>query len=143
MSIVAQERTNIAPTKIPWDLIRALITEMYGGKVDDETDFKVLSDLVNKIMTVAAFDDDHKLVDGVGEEGTLEADGGLRVPGGTQLADFMEWINSLPEREPPTYLGLPANAEKILLVGHGEKTIRNLAKITELLDEGEQLMAEV
>lgn len=143
MSIVAQERTNLAPSKIPWNLIRALITEMYGGKVDDETDFKVLSDLVDKTMTVAAFDDDHKLVDGVGEEGALEADGGLLMPGGTQFADFMEWINGLPEREPPTYLGLPTNAEKILLVGHGEKTIKNLAKITELLDEGEQLMAEV
>ena len=58
------------------------------------------------------------------------------------MKDFMEWVNRLPEREPPTYLGLPANAEKLLLVGHGRDTIANLARITELLDESEQLSAE-
>jgi dynein heavy chain 1 len=47
----------------------------------------------------------------------------------------------LPEREPPTYLGLPANAEKLLLVGQGRSMIQNLGKITELLDESEQIMA--
>ena len=143
---MAQDRTNIAPAKIPWDLIRTLITETYGGKVDDEGDFKELSSLVNKTLTVAAFDDDHKLVDSSqasGIDGAGKADGGLIVPGGTQLPDFLEWVNCLPEREPPTYLGLPANAEKLLLVGHGEQTIENLAKIMELLEEGEQLIAEV
>lgn len=145
MNAVAQERTNVAPTKIPWDLLRILITETYGGKIDDEADFKELSHLVDKILTVAAFDEDHKLVEGPqepGGDGSLEEDRGLVVPGGTQLPEFMEWVNRLPEREPPTYLGLPANAEKILLVGHGEKTIGNLAKITELLEEGAQLVAE-
>lgn len=58
------------------------------------------------------------------------------------MREFMEWINKLPEREPPTYLGLPANAEKLLLVGLGRSMIQNLGKITEMLDEGEQIMAE-
>jgi dynein heavy chain 1 len=49
-------------------------------------------------------------------------------------------VNRLPEREPPTYLGLPGNAEKLLLVGHGNTMIENLAKVTDLLDEGEQLI---
>lgn len=93
---------------------------------------------------MAAFDDDHKLVEGVHERGDEDSmeDGGLLVPGGTQLADFMLWVDGLPEREPPTYLGLPANAEKILLVGHGQKTIHNLGRIMELLEEGEQLISE-
>ena len=71
-----------------------------------------------------------------------EADEGPILPGGTSMKDFVNWVNKLPEREPPTYLGLPANAEKLLLVGHGKNMIGNLAKVTELLDEGEQLMAE-
>ena len=58
------------------------------------------------------------------------------------MQDFMEWVDKLPEREPPTYLGLPANAEKLLLVGHGRSTSANVARITEILEEGEQLMAE-
>ena len=58
------------------------------------------------------------------------------------MRDFTEWVNRLPEREPPTYLGLPANAEKLLLVGHGKAMISDLARVTTLLDEGEQLMVE-
>lgn len=145
MDAAAQGRTNVAPVKIPWDLIRTLIIETYGGKVDDEADFQELSNLVNRFLTSAAFDDDHKLVEGAPDKdgnGSVEADGGLLVPAGTQMRDFMEWVNRLPEREPPTYLGLPANAEKLLLVGHGQQTIRNFARITEILEESEQLVGE-
>ena len=145
MDAVANGRTNVAPVKIPWDLLRILITETYGGKVDDEADFKQLSELVNSFMTPEAFEDDHKLIKGARrEEAELysEGDGSLTVPEGSEMKDFTEWVNRLPEREPPTYLGLPANAEKLLLVGHGRNTIANLAKITEILDETEQLTEE-
>lgn len=141
----ANGRTNVAPLKIPWDLIRTLITETYGGKIDSESDFKQLSELVNSIMVPEAFEDDHKLVKGVSrDEAKLytEGDGSLTVPEGNEMKDFMDWVSRLPEREPPTYLGLPADAEKLLLVGHGRNTIENLAKITENMSESEQLMAE-
>ena len=58
------------------------------------------------------------------------------------MPEFMEWVDRLPEREPPTYLGLPANAEKLLLVGHGKSTIENLKRVTEILEEGEELIAD-
>jgi dynein heavy chain 1 len=117
-------------------MIRTLITEMYGGKVDDSEDFQQLEHLVNSFLTPAAFEDDYKLVSGV------ENDECLTLPGETGLQNFVQWVNNLPEREPPTYLGLPANAEKLLLVGHGKKMISDLSKVTSLLDEGEQLMIE-
>lgn len=145
MDTVAKGRTNVAPVKIPWDLIRTLITETYGGKVDNETDFKQLSELVNSFLTPEAFENDHKLVESAPREEESfysEGDGSLTVPEGNEMKDFMEWVNRLPEREPPTYLGLPANAEKLLLVGHGRNTIANLAKITEILDETEQMTEE-
>ncbi len=139
----------MAPNKLPWDLLRTLILETYGGKVDDEDDFKQLTSLVNSVLTPAAFELDHKLVEGApdhesdGHDGEAEGKGGsLTMPGGTRMAEYMEWVNALPEREPPTYLGLPANAEKLLLVGQGKHMIGDLARITELLDEGEQLVAE-
>ncbi|KIN00492.1 hypothetical protein OIDMADRAFT_125387 [Oidiodendron maius Zn] len=136
---VGQGRTNVAPQNLPWDMIRTLIIETYGGKIDDEGDFSRLSQLVNTFLTPSAYDIGHKLVDGV-SGGNLD-DAVLVVPGGTSLKEFMEWIQRLPEREPPTYLGLPANAEKLLLVGQGRSMIQNLGKITELLDESEQIMA--
>ena len=145
MDAVAHGRTNIAPLKIPWDLIRTLITETYGGKIDNEGDFKQLSGLVDSFMTPAAFEVDHKLVESASRQEAevyTEGEGSLTVPEGNEMKDFMEWINKLPEREPPTYLGLPANAEKLLLVGHGQKTIENLKRITGILDESEQLATE-
>ena len=142
---VAQGRSNVAPSKLPWDLIRVLVTETYGGKIDDEGDFQQLTHLVNTVFTPAAFEDNHKLAKGAegrDAETYTQGDGSLAVPSGTRMQDFMEWVNSLPEREPPTYLSLPANAEKLLLVGHGRSTIENVARITGILEEGEQLMAE-
>ena len=145
MDTVAHGRTNIAPQKIPWDLIRILITESYGGKIDNAGDFKLLSNLVSSFMTPAAFELDHRLVGkGTGKEVEPRVEGGgeLKVPEGNTMEEFMQWVNRLPEREPPTYLGLPSNAEKLLLVEHGQKTITNLRRITEILDESEQLATE-
>jgi dynein heavy chain 1 len=136
-------------------MIRYLVTETYGGKIDDDADFRVLESLVRTILTPAAFDIGHKLVGGQGQ-GQTEGESGdegesesgadaaaeLVVPAGTSLQEFMGWIQRLPEREPPTYLGLPANAEKLLLVGLGRSMIGNLKKVTDLLDEGEALMTE-
>lgn len=121
-----------------------LIRESYGGKIDDDGDYQTLTKLVTQILTPAAFDNEYKLVDtqsSVDRGSESDADG-LTVPEGTGMKDFMEWVNALPEREPPTYLGLPANAERLLLVDQGQSTIRDVHYITNLLDEGEQLMAE-
>jgi dynein heavy chain 1 len=139
---IALGRSNVAPQNLPWDMIRTLIVETYGGKIDDEGDFERLTQLVNSFLTPSAYDIGHKLVEGIAGTGLDGVDGSLVVPSGTSIKEFMDWIQKLPEREPPTYLGLPANAEKLLLVGHGRSTIQNLGKITELLDEGEQIMAE-
>ncbi|KAJ5496798.1 Dynein heavy chain domain-2 [Penicillium fimorum] len=133
---VSQGRSNVAPQKIPWEMIRTLVAEMYGGKIDDAGDYQQLENLVNSFLTPAAFEDGYKLVSGV------ENDNLLTLPETTSMRDFVAWVNNLPEREPPTYLGLPANAEKLLLVGHGRKMISDLSRVTTLLDEGEQLMVD-
>ncbi|KAK4192422.1 putative dynein heavy chain [Podospora australis] len=143
VDVAAQNRTNIAPSNIPWDMIRYLVTETYGGKIDDEGDFNMLRQIVESFLTPAAFDIGHKLVQHQPPSADEEAgtgEGDLVVPSGTSLQEFMGWIQKLPEREPPTYLGLPANAEKLLLVGLGRSLIKNLRKVTDLLDEGEALI---
>lgn len=126
-------------------MIRYLVTETYGGKIDDEADFGALRELVHTFLTPAAFEIGHKLVTAAAENNNVAAGADsveLVVPAGTSLQEFMGWIQKLPEREPPTYLGLPANAEKLLLVGLGRSLIGNLKKVTDLLDEGEALVTE-
>ena len=134
----SQSRTNFPPAKFPWPLLRALVVETYGGKIDAEADFDTLRQLVEQVLRPEAYEDDFALVD----PKQTEDGSGLMAPGGTGLRAFVGWVESLPEREPPTYLGLPANAEKLLLVGQGEEVVRCVAKVREILDEGEQLIAE-
>ena len=114
-----------------------LITEMYGGKIDDEGDFKTLNGLVKNFMTPAAFEEDHNIIREVGDGADQ-----LLLPNSTGWHDFMGWVNELPEREPPTYLGLPANAEKMLLVNMAARMVEKLSLIMGILDEGHQVMAE-
>lgn len=114
-------------------MLRVLLTETYGGKIDNEADFAELARLVERYVTAAAFEENFSAVDGVDS---------MVLPTGTSKKDFMAWIAELPEREPPTYLGLPANAEKLLLVAHANEMVRNARTVMRVLDEGEAVMAE-
>jgi len=137
---VARGRSNVAPRSIPWELLRVLVTELYGGKVDDAADFAALTNLVFKTLTPDAFEESFNVIGEVADDKSV----GVALPSGTSKADFLAWVNKeLPEREPPTYLGLPANAEKLLLVAHAEEMLKGMKKVMDVLDEGESVMAEV
>ncbi|KAK3716178.1 dynein heavy chain [Vermiconidia calcicola] len=135
---VGRGRSNIAPRSIPWEMLRVLVAEMYGGKIDDAADYEQLKDLVNKTLTADAFEEGFNLIGEVAEDSAI----GMPLPSGTAKKDFLQWVKELPEREPPTYLGLPANAEKLLLVAHAEEMLKNLKTVMSVLDEGEHVMAE-
>jgi len=113
-------------------MLRTMLAEMYGGKIDDEEDFAALQSLVDNFMTPAAFESEHDVLRGLQGEDTGEK---LVLPEGTTWQDFREWVRNLPEREPPTYLGLPGNAEKVLLVGQANSMMADLSLITGILDE--------
>lgn len=123
-------------------MIRALIIETYGGKIDNEGDFQQLEKLVQSSLVPQAYEEDHKLVESPTTVANEQQHDSLTVPSGTTLPVFTDWVLHLPEREPPTFLGLPANAEKLLLVDQGNVMIKNLARVAEVLDEGERVMAE-
>ena len=86
---------------------------------------------MGEVMDPAAYELDHRLVQ------PRENDDGLKLPSGTTLPDFMDWVAKLPEREPPTYLGLPPNAEKLLLVERGRAVIGDLKRVSDMLEEDE------
>ncbi|CAG8571899.1 16879_t:CDS:2 [Funneliformis mosseae] len=103
---VAQGRTNISPDKIPWETMRSLITiSGHGGRIDNEFDKRLLEFFVNSLFTPAAYELEYTLVD-------VEGSDNLVTPEGSKLDHFMNWVNKLPERQPPIWLGLPSNAEK-------------------------------
>jgi dynein heavy chain 1 len=73
-------------------------------------------------------------VRGLRPAGAADA-GTLILPEGTQWKDFGDWVQALPEREPPTYLGLPADAERLLLIGRAKGMMEDLRRISGILDE--------
>ncbi len=57
LDIYAKDKQNIDPSKIPWDAIRIIISQsMYGGKIDNEYDLKILESLVKLYFNEKSFD---------------------------------------------------------------------------------------
>ncbi|CAN6639183.1 dynein heavy chain, cytoplasmic [Trichomonascus vanleenenianus] len=124
LDAVDNKRTNISPAQIPWAALRTLITEtIYGGKIDKAEDRATLDDIVNRVLSPEAYNIGFKLVD----------DGSLSPPEGSKVEDFKEWINSLPDREPPTWLGLPGDADDAMLAIEGDRVSRELVNIIEYI----------
>lgn len=126
---IANGRSNVAPSKIPWEAIRGLLSRtVYGGRIDDEFDQRVLNSLIDRVMNVRLFDDfvlvdaasavaNHQDEKMVGVE-SLKA---LVGPSGTKLSQFIEWCQTLPQKQSPTWLGLAVDSEKTLAILQGVK----------------------
>ncbi|KAJ2828525.1 dynein heavy chain, partial [Coemansia erecta] len=122
----AQGRANIDPARIPWDAIRTLLAEsIYGGRIDNDFDHNVLRSFVDRWFCADAYNADFALTD----------DGSVQVPDGIALSDFTAWCHELPENEPPTWLGLPPNAETLLLVQKGRELVADVRRLRSLMDD--------
>ncbi|XP_046843318.1 cytoplasmic dynein 1 heavy chain 1-like isoform X2 [Xenia sp. Carnegie-2017] len=134
LDISSQGRTNISPDKVPWDALRTLLTQaIYGGRIDNEFDQRLLSSFVNRLFTVSSFESDFPLV--------LDADGvkgkNVNMPDGIRREQFVQWTEKLPDSQSPSWLGLPNNAEKLLLTVQGQALTTKLLKMQNIDDEEE------
>lgn len=78
----------------------------------------MLGQLVMKFFTPKAYEIEYFLVD--------TQDDKLRIPDVSKLEEFATWIKTLPEREPPTWLGLEADAQELLLAKEGERVLSDI-----------------
>lgn len=67
---------------------------------------------VNKLFTKKTFEQDFVLVSNV--EGK-----NLTMPEGIRREQFVQWTDGLPDTQSPVWMGLPSNAEKVLLTTQG------------------------
>ncbi|SAL98745.1 hypothetical protein [Absidia glauca] len=133
LDIAAGGRANISPEKIPWDAIRSLLQQsIYGGRIDNEYDQRLLDSFVNTLFSHRCYDLDFEVVKSTGEN-----EKALVAPDGTKMEHFMEWVNKLPDREPPTWLGLPSNAERVLLTLKGKAMLSKVRKMKSISDDEE------
>lgn len=137
LDTVAQGRNNIAPEKIPWKAIQTLFGEcIYGGKVDNVFDHRLLKSFLEKFFTSRSFERDFALVDG-----RFGSTNNVVIPEGIRRDEFLSWVESLDHlSHSPTWLGLPPNAERVILFNLGQDIIRKLLRLQALEDEDEVLV---
>ncbi|XP_044265029.1 dynein heavy chain, cytoplasmic isoform X6 [Tribolium madens] len=132
----AMGRTNLPPNKVPWDALVTLLSQsIYGGKIDNDFDQRLLHSFLNKLFTPKSFESDFALVANIdnGPNGNRH----ITMPDGTRRDHFLKWIESLADRQTPAWLGLPNNAEKVLLTTRGTDLVSKLLKMQQLEDDDE------
>jgi len=132
----AMGRTNLPPEKVPWKAIRTLLSDcIYGGKIDNEFDQRLLSSFLEKLFVPGSFDADFNLVSGVimGDSET-----NIKMPDGIRRDQFLTWVEQLEDQTSPDWLGLPNNAERVLLAQSGHDLVIKLLKMQQL-DEDDEL----
>jgi dynein heavy chain 1 len=97
-------RNQQDPEKLPWDAIRSTLCQgVFGGRITEPEDQKVLDELISNIFVPKSFNVDFKLVPASSDGPTL--------PEGSSREKCLEWIESLPSHTPPTWIGLDSSAE--------------------------------
>eukprot|EP01016_Furgasonia_blochmanni_P042655 TRINITY_DN567_c0_g1_i1.p1 TRINITY_DN567_c0_g1~~TRINITY_DN567_c0_g1_i1.p1 ORF type:complete len:874 (+),score=315.79 TRINITY_DN567_c0_g1_i1:204-2825(+) len=123
------ERQNVDPSKMPWDTIKCILTQnLYGGKIDNEYDNKILISLADQFCCSNAFDRNFQLF--APPDGTEP----MLIPEATRYSQFNDWIEKLPATESPAWSGLPTNVEKILreqLTNHVVSKLWEIQDVTE------------
>eukprot|EP01133_Synstelium_polycarpum_P001082 gene1082-1226_t len=120
IDLYSKGRSNIDPDKIPWVAVRTILGQtIYGGRVDNEFDMRLLNSFLEQLFTANSFNPDFSLVGSIG----------LTVPEGTTRAHFIKWIEALPDMSTPVWLGLPDNAESLLLSNKAKRMIGDLQKM--------------
>lgn len=119
VNVVGQNRAHVAPDNIPWAAIRTTLKEsVYGGRVDNEFDQQLMDTLLANVFTPESYQNTFALVS-AGDEQLLIAEGKTKQ-------QFMDWIQTLPNTNPPSWMGLPRSAEMRLLITQGSQMLRNL-----------------
>lgn len=77
--INTQGRQNIAPDKIPWAALKTLMAQsIYGGRIDNEFDQRLLITFLERIFTKGSFDSEFKLALKVDGHKDLKMPDGIR-----------------------------------------------------------------
>ncbi len=78
-----QGRTNLSPDKVPWSALRTLLSQcIYGGRIDNEFDQRLLDSFVNRLFTVKSFESEFALM------GDIDGQRGKSI----NMPDGIRWV---------------------------------------------------
>ena len=120
LEITGKGRSNINPENIPWKAMSTLLSQaIYGGKMDNPFDQRLLDSFLAKLFNPETFDSNFVLAQPEGQKA-------LNVPDGTKVQIYKDWIQQLPQVQKPSFMGLPDNAETVLQTAKGRDLIRKV-----------------
>jgi dynein heavy chain 1 len=135
MTDEAKGKSNLPPDKIPFAALRELLSKaVYGGRIDNVIDDRLLASFVDTIFTPKAFEYGHPLV-ADGPDGAP----GIKVPEGTKRDQFLVWANELPDKEQPFWIGLPNSAQMVLRANLAMELLQKFLKM-QTADEDEAVI---
>jgi len=115
-------REAVDPDKIPWDALKTLISQsIFGGKIDNEFDQKILQSLVNYFFRKETFNLHYPLYDSFEDK-----ENQLTIPDVKAYQDFKDWTKQLPMIESPAWSGLPLNVEKLNRIKESDRLVTNI-----------------
>uniref|UniRef100_A0A7E4ZT92 Dynein heavy chain, cytoplasmic n=1 Tax=Panagrellus redivivus TaxID=6233 RepID=A0A7E4ZT92_PANRE len=124
---VALGRSNLSPDKLPWQTLRTIFSQcIYGGKIDNRFDQTLLDCFLARLFSAKAFDNDFVLINNVDGKSTP-----LRIPEAKSRDQLFQWANDIKQLQMPSWIGLPNNAEKVLLTDRGQELLRNMLKMSD------------
>ena len=122
------QRQNLPVDSIPFEALQSVITEnIYGGKIDNLYDLKILNSIVQQYMNADSFDPKKPLVS--------DKKGTVLNPEGFKYLDFKNWIDNLETVETPIWAGLPASADDLLNISKLENLLASMASVQDANDE--------
>ncbi|TPX32194.1 hypothetical protein SmJEL517_g04664 [Synchytrium microbalum] len=106
-----------------WKVIHGLLEQaVYGGRVDSADDSRCLRVLLESIFADQNFK--------VGSQGpSKQLANGLDLPNRNRHADYVQFINGLPDTDSPSLLGLPANIDRSMQQSTSWSVLSQLASL--------------
>ena len=134
---VSNGRDHVSPDKIPWTALRSLLSEsVYGGRIDNEFDQRLLQGTLAQLFVPESFNADFSLVrEWVADDAAAKCVTRLRAPDATTRAQFLAWVSRLPASQSPVWLGLPAAAELRMLQRQGGRALGSWLRLQDDDDE--------
>lgn len=85
-----------------------------------------MDSFLDKLFTPKLFEHDYVLIDDI--DGSSHS---LHAPEETTRDGILSWVNAIKSAQLPNWIGLPNNAEKVLLTVRGQELLRNLLKMSD------------
>jgi dynein heavy chain 1, cytosolic len=130
----AAGRAHVSPDAIPWEALRTLLSQsLYGGRIDNAFDQDTLDSFVLALFNPTCFDVDFPLVQGDG------ATKPVLMPDAVDRAAFLSWLQTLPNSNPTTWLGLAPTVEAHLLTTTGTRVLARVLLLQDVFGGGEDV----